>query len=338
MPPKYNVLLNKYEYFILTNAIEDGVLKYQGSIDYNIGVTDRNGDVVWELTTTDKNVIEVMHVYVAQKSVAVLTEITSQKRLDEDLMKAISSLSMKLDNSVKNPVYALQTLVGQVKRENNQYYLFSENGDKRIIKDFCNDMSSVVNKPIVIEGYIKNEGFIIAERYRFTRKNTLELFVMSQCPYGIEALKYVLKNDSLLQANNIQLDIHFVFYKDGNSFIALHGESEIQENLVWITLRDKYPTHLKAYLKERINRPNDSWQNIASAIGFKQNEIKQIQNEISKNRELLIKTEYEYATQTYNRINASPSYVWESVVINGFQDIPVFAGRSDYYNTQQCNH
>jgi hypothetical protein len=338
MPPKYNIRLNQYEYFVLINATEEGVLKYQGNIDYSVSASEKNGEVVWEITTTSKNVIEALNIYVAQKSVSILTEMTYQNRLDEILLKAVRSLSMKLDDAVKNPVYTLQTLVGQVESENGKYYFISGNGDKRLVRQFSDDMSNVIQKPIAIEGYIKDEGFIIADRYRFIRKNTLELFVMSQCPYGIEALKYLLKNDSLLEANNIQTEIHFIFYKNGDSFFSLHGENETQENLVWMVLQSKYPNWLKPYLKERINHPNDSWKNLTSSIGLKQSEIKQIEIEIFASKESLIKTEYEYSTKIYNGINASPSYVWESVVISGFQDVPVFAGRSDYLNTQQCNN
>ena len=338
IPPKYNVLLSKQEYAVLINAIEDGVKKYKGNIEYSINTSNNKDEITWELTTTNKSVLEVVNVYVAQMSVEIITAIDNGQKMDAQLMNAISSLSMKLENAIQNPVYSLQTLVGVIKMENNLYYFISQNGDKRIIKDFC-EMSSVVNIPIIVEGYIKNEGFIEAERYRFIKKNILELFIMSQCPYGLEAVNYLIKNDDLLESNNIKWEIHFIFYRNGNSYISLHGENELQEDLVMISIRDKYPMFLKSYLKERINHPTNSWKNIASYIGLKDNEIEIIDNEIVKNRDTLIKKEYEYVTQTYHEINASPTYVWEGIVINNnLNEVPVFKNNSDYELMNQCGN
>ena len=338
MPPKYNILLNKQEYAVLINTIEDGVKKYKGNIEYSIKTSNDRDEITWELTTSNKNVFEVMDIYVAQMSVEVITAINKGQKVDAQLMNAISSLSIKLENASQNPVYSLQTLVGEVVMENNYYYFVSQNGDKRIIKDFC-EMSSVVNIPMIIDGYIKNDGFIEAERYRFIKKNILELFIMSQCPYGLDAVNYLIKNDDLLNANHIKWDIHFIFYKNGNSYISLHGENEIQENLIMITIRDKYPKFLKSYLKERINRSTASWKDITSYIGLKTTDINAIENEIAKNKDELIKKEYEYVTQTYHNINASPTYVWESIVINNnLDEVPVFKNNSDYEPINQCGN
>ena len=337
-PPKYNVLLNKYEYLVLISSIENGLLKYSGAIDYNIKISNIHGEIVWELTTTNKTVVEVISVYVAQKSVNILTEINNRKTFDNELINAVSSLAIKLESAINNPIYSLQTLVGIVKLENNRCYLVSTNGDKRMIQDFCNDMTTIIDKPLVVEGYIKNEGFIIAEKYRFIKKDTLELFVMSQCPYGINALKHIIKNDSLLSENNIKYDIRFIFYKDGNTFVSLHGEPEIQENLVMIIIRDKYSDKFKSYLSFRINRPNDTWQDIALVSGLKEKEICSIEKMILTDREKLIETEYEYTSKKYNNINASPTYAWESVIINSLMEISTFIKDLGLYDTQKCGN
>ena len=72
-PPKYNVMLNKYEHIVLISSIENGLLKYNGTIDYNIKTSNNHEEIVWELTTTNKTVMEIVGVYVAQKSVNILT-------------------------------------------------------------------------------------------------------------------------------------------------------------------------------------------------------------------------------------------------------------------------
>jgi protein-disulfide isomerase len=66
---------------------------------------------------------------------------------------------------------------------------------------------------------------------RKEEKNKLEVFVMSQCPYGVKALnamEEVLKNFG----NKIDFKIHFI--ADGNAkdgFKGLHGQPEVDENI-----------------------------------------------------------------------------------------------------------
>jgi glutaredoxin len=60
--------------------------------------------------------------------------------------------------------------------------------------------------------------------------NTLELFVMSQCPYGtkaFDAMKEVLKNFN----NKIVFKVHYIADKVGTGFNALHGQPEVDENI-----------------------------------------------------------------------------------------------------------
>ncbi len=60
--------------------------------------------------------------------------------------------------------------------------------------------------------------------------NTLELFVMSMCPYGtkaFDAMGEVLKNFN----NKIDFKVHYIVDKVGAGFNSLNGQPEVQENM-----------------------------------------------------------------------------------------------------------
>jgi hypothetical protein len=72
----------------------------------------------------------------------------------------------------------------------------------------------------------------------------LELFVMSQCPYGIRALDAM---SELLEAFEGQLDfrVHFIASTKGDGFRSLHGQAEVRENIRELCAMKHYPKKYK---------------------------------------------------------------------------------------------
>ncbi|HBA61372.1 MAG TPA: hypothetical protein DCZ92_11270 [Elusimicrobia bacterium] len=109
---------------------------------------------------------------------------------------------------------------------------------------------------------------------RPAKPNTLELFVMSQCPYGVLAENAVLDAmQNKLFPEGLNLEIHFIGDAKPNAaggydFSSLHGQAEWEENARQIYVARKFPDKFKAYLLERnkdINSPD--WQKAAKAAG-----------------------------------------------------------------------
>jgi len=78
-------------------------------------------------------------------------------------------------------------------------------------------------------------------RCRKETKNTLEVFVMSQCPYGVLALNAM---DEVLDnfGDGLDFQVHFIANgtaKDG--FKALHGQPEVDENIRELCAIKHYP-------------------------------------------------------------------------------------------------
>lgn len=72
-------------------------------------------------------------------------------------------------------------------------------------------------------------------------KPKVELFVMSQCPYGTQVEKGILPVVELL-GNKMEFDLKFVNY-------AMHGKTELDEQLNQYCLKTGEPTKFISYLK-----------------------------------------------------------------------------------------
>ncbi len=69
----------------------------------------------------------------------------------------------------------------------------------------------------------------------------VDLFVMSYCPYGLQIEKGILPVVDLL-GSKIKFNLEFVDY-------TMHGDKEIQENMLQYCIGQKYASKLSGYLK-----------------------------------------------------------------------------------------
>lgn len=110
---------------------------------------------------------------------------------------------------------------------------------------------------------------------RPARDGTLEVFVMSQCPYGVlaESAVFDAVKSGLLPAG-LKVEVHFIgdakkSAKGEWEFSSLHGEAEWQENARQLLIARRHPEKFGAYLAERnrdVNSPD--WQKAARAAGL----------------------------------------------------------------------
>ncbi len=69
--------------------------------------------------------------------------------------------------------------------------------------------------------------------------NKLDVFIMSQCPFGVkatDAMKEVLENFG----TQVDFDVHFIADKVGDGFKALHGQPEVDENIRQLCAKKYY--------------------------------------------------------------------------------------------------
>ncbi|PIU19244.1 MAG: hypothetical protein COT18_08540 [Elusimicrobia bacterium CG08_land_8_20_14_0_20_59_10] len=109
---------------------------------------------------------------------------------------------------------------------------------------------------------------------RPVKKNTLELFAMSQCPYGVMAENLVL--DAMkkkLLPKGLKLEVHFIGGAKKNAsgvyeFSSLHGQAEWEEDARQIFISKRYPEKFTAYLLERNKSiASPDWEKAAKTAG-----------------------------------------------------------------------
>lgn len=145
---------------------------------------------------------------------------------------------------------------------------------------------------------------------RTVKENTLELFVMSECPFGVSAENAVLaaEKDGLLPLG-LKLEIHFIGdakKKDGGGwdFSSLHGEPEWRENARQLFISRRFPDKFKAYLLERnkdIKSPD--WEKAAKAVGI------DVAAVTAGSKEAAAMLAEDFAKTTALGISSSPTFV-----------------------------
>ncbi len=112
------------------------------------------------------------------------------------------------------------------------------------------------------------------------KPETLEVFTMSQCPYGVLAENSVMEAvEEKLISPKTKVKIRYIV--DGSKgpdgkidFKSLHGPAEWEENVRQLYIADKFPNKLFAYLKERNKNINSTqWEAAAQAAGIKSKAI-----------------------------------------------------------------
>jgi hypothetical protein len=188
---------------------------------------------------------------------------------------------------------------------------------------------------------VKIPGQLDVTRVIGKRHNSLELFVMSLCPFGQKAEKSLFAFLASTNASpNLHLDVHYIFYsqqKDGKQvFTSLHGEEEVMEDLVQMTLRDHYPALFRPYLELRTSSGGASWEKLLEQLTSDPLKA-EIEKLIANHREQMILSEYSYAVGRYDITDGSPSYVWEGERVKDLRALEEFMGLSGA-TPEECSH
>ncbi|MBA4851109.1 Ig-like domain repeat protein [Emticicia sp. BO119] len=104
----------------------------------------------------------------------------------------------------------------------------------------------------------------------------VELFVMSQCPYGVQAEKEML---GFIEANKDKFDfrLHFIVHEDTHGQLkSLHGQNEVDEDFRQFAISRLYPEKLFAYLLQRAeNYQENNWVSVATKTGINPSDIEE---------------------------------------------------------------
>ena len=311
----------------------DGLLKYGGSGDFRLRMVKEGNGVVWHITVDNPRLMELLGIFVGEKTMKLVQSL-DPNNIDPNqkiALETVKTLSMKLEEVQKNPVWDSIKLSGVVVQKETNWLLKTKDESVKLTGDKLPELQDQNGRPIVADGFMKMPGEIEVTRFIEKRENTVELFVMSFCPFGQRAesslLEYLAKADASPKPS---LKVHYIFYKvekDGKEeFASLHGEEETVENLAQIVMRDFHAEFFQAYLQLRAESGKTPWRKLAEKLGLGADDSAEIEQLITTRREEIIRKEYEYATGRYDIKDGSPTFVWESERVPDLEKIEAFKG------------
>ena len=141
---------------------------------------------------------------------------------------------------------------------------------------------------------------------REAKPKTLDLFVMSNCPYGAQAM---VGADKLADhfGDDLTLNVHFIGAIQGDQLTSMHGPQEVDEDIREICAINKYGKkhQFTKYLACRSkDYRNANWQPCAKEAGMDEKVIQKCFDAEGKD---LLKKSFELATSL--KIGASPTFL-----------------------------
>ena len=151
---------------------------------------------------------------------------------------------------------------------------------------------------------------LLASRVARMGKPTLELFVMSYCPFGVQAEEKIIPIVKQF-GDKIDFKLRFIAREkespspqDITPFTSLHGYPEVAENIRQLLIAREYPDRYLDYILCRGKKLEKSWEDCAEKLGMDVAKIQQLFDtpEVS---EQLFRENIKRATEL--GINASPT-------------------------------
>ena len=340
--PWYELKLNFNEFSILNSSIMGGLKKYGGGAEFNIRMAKEGDEMVWTIRITNQKLIEVLGYWTAEKSAQLINSLDTNN-LDAAAkltLGSMKSVNQKVAHAQTSPKWDPVTLSGLVVEEDGVLYIEGQEGKYQATGDYLKELGQRKGKRVIAKGFVKVEDHIEVRAFLERKENTLELFVMSMCPFAKIAECSILEFlETYSEHPKPSLEIRYIFYeKDEGAkqvFTSMHGEPEVEENLVQMVIRDGYPEFYHNYLLKRVDDKDTPWDKLAKETGLKDEEVKSIERTIEKERETLIQQEYDYVTGTYQIYDGSPSYVWECERVANIRQLEVFRGLK--FSSDRCS-
>ena len=115
---------------------------------------------------------------------------------------------------------------------------------------------------------------LLASRIARMGKPTLELFVMSYCPFGVQAEEKIIPIVKEL-GEQIDFKLRFIAQEkaepsahDITPFTSLHGYPEVAENIRQLLIAQEYPDRYLDYILCRGKKLEKSWEDCAEKLGI----------------------------------------------------------------------
>lgn len=162
-------------------------------------------------------------------------------------------------------------------------------------------------------------------------KPTVELFVMSFCPFGNRAEKTMLPVYNLLR-NKVDWNINYIVSVSEDSVKSLHGQSEVDEDIREVCIKNEYGLDKSwefiSYVDSNCGRDGSCWKTGAKQLGIDINKIQSCSDDEGID---LMKTEAQISGDA--GVSGSPT-----LFINGVESSSVYQyENSEAYKQAICS-
>ncbi len=339
---RHELRLNLQEFSILNSSILLGINKYGGDATFAVRIAKSGNDVTYTIAIQNPKLMEIIGYWAAEKSAELLNSVDFNNLNGKDKLslEVTKSLNAKIKYAQENPIWDVQTLRGTIMVENGKPYIVDSVARYEATGDHITELTKLEGQRILAGGAMKVEGQLEVSAFLKVKDNTIELFVMSQCPFGVGAEAMVLSRlDALDHALAPKLEVRYIFYKkivgDSVFFTSMHGDQEIQEDLVQMVIRDEFSEYFQPYLKARIAEPEAAWKRLGSAVGLDKTQILHVEKMIVDEKDRLIEAEFDYVAGTYGILDGSPAFVWECQRVTDVRKLEIF--KDIEFSSSQCS-
>ncbi len=328
---KHNLNLNYNEYAILNATFIAGLTKYGGQIDYTVEMSNQGNQIIWDIEIDNKKQMKILTGLLQERAIEWTNSISEggYNENSKAAMETLKNLQDKVSFAQKNPATNFVQLNGLVLQVGKDWYLQEKGKKYQIIGPILDKIVNMEGKAIIGKGVLNNKAQFQMFSSLEKRENTLELFVMSLCPFGQRAVGGLINYlDDLPIDTRPKLDIRYIFYPsegDSTGFTTLHGAEETKENLVQMIIRDRYANYFYDYLLRRNEDAESTWKKIAQELGMDKEAIDSITVSLIKDKQQLIEQEFAYVFGLHQIDDGSPSYVWESEKVEDIRKMETFA-------------
>lgn len=205
---------------------------------------------------------------------------------------------------------------------NSQYFYLTKDGALLIFPNSFIDIAQ-------FEETAKKEKEMQNQEIPKTQKPTVELFVMSLCPYGIKAEKEMLPVIKSFD-DRIDFKIKFIVNVKGdtiNEVFSLHGNNESMEDARQAAIMKYYPDKFQSYI-EKIDanscliscgavKLEDYWKRAAQELGM---DVKKIDSFVYGQESINLLKQNEIDARKYD-VSTSPT-----LIINGIKSQAIYQG------------
>lgn len=181
-------------------------------------------------------------------------KLKTETYINENLMPSGSKVTVESIKEYKGELYELKINLGNGQTVDSYV---SKDGSKFFPQSMDLSSSTTETVPASSDNASATKSQT-GEVSKKSAKPTVELFIMSYCPYGTQMQKGILPVLDTL-GDKIDFKLKFVNY-------AMHGEKELKENLVQYCIQKNDPKKLNAYLNCFLKASN-------SADCLKQNKL-----------------------------------------------------------------